>query len=434
MKTNKAFDIIIFGASGFIGRHTALKAVTMFKDLSWAVAGRNREKLQLIVRQIGERTLKDLRELPILIADVKDEHSIIRMVEDCEVLINCCGPIQLCGEVIIKNCIKSGTHYVDISNDPYFNELMQLKYHESAEENNIYVVSACGFQSFAMEMGLNFMQENFNGTINYVDAYVKYGCINPHVSFGPIGSDTVWKSMILACSKIGELPHIRQCLRRIPWPFLLPKQPIKRLLHRPDQQTRVTFVRFPLIDQQDIERSQYYFYKLDKKRPIQFYKYLVFPRSFLLAFLFALWTLVISLMANFDKTREIVIEYPRLFSVGLFSPKGPDLRIVANTKFQMTLYGVGWSRYPTHSVYELNDERLDQAMCLEISGINPIYNVGCLCLLLSALTVLQEQDVMPNNGGVYPPGYAFKGTSLFNRMDYYDNYINIRISEPVHSM
>lgn len=85
MKANKAFDIIIFGASGFVGRHTALKAVTMFKDLSWAVAGRNKEKLQLIVCQIAEKTFKDLRELPILIADVKDESSIIRMVENCEV-------------------------------------------------------------------------------------------------------------------------------------------------------------------------------------------------------------------------------------------------------------------------------------------------------------------------------------------------------------
>uniref|UniRef100_A0A1A9WGZ9 Saccharopine dehydrogenase NADP binding domain-containing protein n=1 Tax=Glossina brevipalpis TaxID=37001 RepID=A0A1A9WGZ9_9MUSC len=344
MKT-KPFDIIIFGASGFVGRHTAFKAATIFKDLSWAVAGRNREKLQIIVRQIAEITFKDLQEIPILIADARDENSIIRMVENCEVLINCSGPYQLCGEIIIKNCIRSGTHYVDISNDPYFNELMQLKYHEKAEENNIYIVSACGFQSFAIEMGLNFMQENFNGTINYVDAYVKYGCISPKMSFGPIGSDTIWKNMILACSKIGELPRIRQHLRQKPWPSLLPKQPIK---------------------------------------------------SFLLAFLFALWTLFISLMANFDKTREIITEYPRIFSIGFFSPKGPDLKIVTNTKFQITLYAVGWSRFPIHSIYELNEEQLDQAMCLEISGTNPIYDVGCLCLLLSALTILQEQDDMPN--------------------------------------
>lgn len=80
-----------------------------------------------------------------------------------QVLVNCCGPYQLWAELIIDNCIRAGTHYVDMCNDPYFNELMELRYHQKSMENNVYIVSSCGFQSFPIEMGLNFIKQNFNG-------------------------------------------------------------------------------------------------------------------------------------------------------------------------------------------------------------------------------------------------------------------------------
>lgn len=38
---SKKFDVIIFGASGCIGKHTVLQAIEVLKDFKWAIAGRS---------------------------------------------------------------------------------------------------------------------------------------------------------------------------------------------------------------------------------------------------------------------------------------------------------------------------------------------------------------------------------------------------------
>lgn len=66
-------------------------------------------------------------------------------------------------ENILTTCILNSTHYVDISNDPYFNELMALKYHEQALDHDIYCISSCGFHSFPIEMAVNYLRHEFKG-------------------------------------------------------------------------------------------------------------------------------------------------------------------------------------------------------------------------------------------------------------------------------
>lgn len=39
-------DVIIFGASEFTGKYAVVEGVKVLKDLSWGVAGRNKEKLE----------------------------------------------------------------------------------------------------------------------------------------------------------------------------------------------------------------------------------------------------------------------------------------------------------------------------------------------------------------------------------------------------
>lgn len=51
----------------------------------------------------------------------------------------------------------------------------------------------------------------------------------------------------------------------------------RELYHRSKYQETGVMVHFPFIDQQTVEKSQYLFYKRDKKRPLQFSKYIEFP-------------------------------------------------------------------------------------------------------------------------------------------------------------
>lgn len=63
------------------------EAVKLLDGLKWGVAGRNEEKLQTILKEMGDKANKDLSATPIIIADVNDESSLAKMAETAKVRI-----------------------------------------------------------------------------------------------------------------------------------------------------------------------------------------------------------------------------------------------------------------------------------------------------------------------------------------------------------
>ena len=62
-------DIVVFGATGFTGALTAeYLAEHADAGTRWAIAGRNRQKLEAVRSRLGERQA----ELPIIEADTDD--------------------------------------------------------------------------------------------------------------------------------------------------------------------------------------------------------------------------------------------------------------------------------------------------------------------------------------------------------------------------
>jgi len=80
---HKEFDIIVWGASGFTGRLVAeylFKKYGQGKSVTWAIAGRNQEKLEKIRGHIANASI------PIIIADSQDEVSLNKMVQRTKVM------------------------------------------------------------------------------------------------------------------------------------------------------------------------------------------------------------------------------------------------------------------------------------------------------------------------------------------------------------
>lgn len=160
-------DVIIFGASGYTGKYTVYEGVKLLKGLKWGIAGRNREKLEEVLATMGKKAREDLSKIPIIIADVGDQDSLLQMAKQAKVIVNCTGPYVQFGEPVVKACIEAATHHVDVSGEPLFIESMQLRYDAEAREKGVYIVSACGFDSIPAELGLQFLQDNFGGgTVN----------------------------------------------------------------------------------------------------------------------------------------------------------------------------------------------------------------------------------------------------------------------------
>ncbi len=84
------------------------------EELTFAIAGRNYKKL-VETRTAVAKEGRDVKNVPIIVADVKDELSLNNMAAQAKVVLNCVGPYRFFGEQVVKACIANNTHHVDIS-------------------------------------------------------------------------------------------------------------------------------------------------------------------------------------------------------------------------------------------------------------------------------------------------------------------------------
>ena len=165
------YDFVIYGSTGFTGKLVVEYAISKYgnnDDISWAIAGRNKEKLEKI---------KDMFNLPskigMMIVDSNDQASIDAMVNQTKCVLTTVGPYQLYGEKIITSCISSGTDYVDLCGEPGFMHKIISEYSEEAKQNGARIVFSCGFDSIPFDLGVLFVQEEAKAKFNKYAPYVR---------------------------------------------------------------------------------------------------------------------------------------------------------------------------------------------------------------------------------------------------------------------
>jgi short subunit dehydrogenase-like uncharacterized protein len=146
-------DVVLFGATGFTGGLTAeYLAAHADPGTRWALAGRNRSKLEAVRARLGP----DHADLPLLEADVNDPASIRALAQNTRVVITTVGPYINYGEPLVAACAAAGTDYVDLTGEPEFVDLMWLRYHEQAKKTGARLVHSCGFDSIPYDLGVLF--------------------------------------------------------------------------------------------------------------------------------------------------------------------------------------------------------------------------------------------------------------------------------------
>lgn len=154
--TDRQYDVIIYGASGFTGRLVAeyLNAEYGGSDLKWAMAGRSREKLTAVRSEMGIPS-----DIPLIAADATDAASLDAMVKQTKAMITTVGPYQNFGEPLVKACVEAGTDYVDLSGEPLWMKDMIAVYDDAAKESGARIVHSCGFDSIPFDLGVYYTQE-----------------------------------------------------------------------------------------------------------------------------------------------------------------------------------------------------------------------------------------------------------------------------------
>ncbi|KAK0097961.1 hypothetical protein PV326_012271 [Microctonus aethiopoides] len=406
----KRLDILIFGATGFTGKYTVKEAARLCKNnpFSWGVAGRNKERLNNVIKEFAP----DFGDIPVVIADIKDEKSLENMAKMCKVVVNCCGPYRFYGEAVVKACINSGTHHVDVSGEPQYMEEIQLQYNKAAQDAGVYVISACGFDSIPCDLGIIFAQQKFKGEINSIETYLN--CWTKHNKSSAVIHYGTWESVIHSLNHANELRDLRTKLFPNKLPKFEPKLQSRGFVHR-NAISEGWSVPFLGSDRSVAYRSQYFLYEHDKVRPAQLQTYMTL-KSMLSFISLTCIGAVFSLMTKCKCGRSLLLMYPRFFSCGLVSHEGPDPEAMEKTYFSLTLNANGWKDKLTEPT-DKHTNPMDKQMIVKVSGTNPGYGATCTMLMISALTVLNEADKMPNNGGVLPPGAAFAKTTLIDQLN-----------------
>ncbi len=164
MSNLSKYDFVIYGATGFTGKLVVEYAINQYNnndEISWAIAGRNNEKLEHIQEKYNLPS-----EIGKIVVDSNDQNSIDEMVSQTKCVLTTVGPYQLYGEKIIKTCISSGTDYVDLCGEPGFMHKIISECSEEAKETGARVVFSCGFDSIPFDLGVLFVQEEVMSKLN----------------------------------------------------------------------------------------------------------------------------------------------------------------------------------------------------------------------------------------------------------------------------
>ncbi|CAH0553839.1 unnamed protein product [Brassicogethes aeneus] len=408
-------DLLILGATGFTGKHCIGPILKMSKangrNLSWGVAGRSEDKLDKVLKEMGEKLGENLDSIPKVIVDINSEEDLKVMAQKAKVVVNCCGPYRFLGEAVVKACVEAGTHHVDVSGEPQYMEKMQLKYHQVAQEKGVYVVSACGFDSIPCDMGVVFMQQNFEGTLNsvktYLTAWTEGDVTGPLVNYG------TWHSLVYGLAHADELKGLRRQLYPTRTPKLKPEVKTNMLPHRVDG-VKGWVLPFLGSDKSVARRSQRYFLDKQEKRPVQVDTYFTVPSVFAV-FLLSIFGLIFTIFTKFNLGIQLLLKYPEFFSGGYFSKESPSEKLTESTKFKMTFHGEGW-REKLRNVMD-SSKTTDEKIVATVEGTNPGYGATCVSLVTCAIMILTEKNKLPAGGGVYSPGACFAKTSMIKELN-----------------
>ena len=157
------YDFVVYGASGFTGKLVVEYALNQYsnEDISWAIAGRNLEKLQNLKEEF-----KLTNDVGIIQVDSEDQSSIDALVQQTKCVLTTVGPYQLYGDKVVRTCISSGTDYVDLCGEVGFMHKIISECSAEAKQTGARIVFSCGFDSIPFDLGVLFVQEEVMSKLN----------------------------------------------------------------------------------------------------------------------------------------------------------------------------------------------------------------------------------------------------------------------------
>ena len=154
--TERALDVVLLGATGFVGRLTAAHlARSAPPGLRVALAGRSAERLATLRDELGHGAAGwELRT-----TDVTDHAALDRLARETRVLVTTVGPYARWGLPVVAACAAAGTHYADLTGETLFARASVAASHADAQASGARVVHSCGFDSIPSDLGVRLVAD-----------------------------------------------------------------------------------------------------------------------------------------------------------------------------------------------------------------------------------------------------------------------------------
>jgi len=186
--SEREFDVIVFGASGYTGKLVAEymgKEYGNDESISWAIAGRNKDKLSSVKKDLNLN-----ERVSIIEVDSTNKDSLDSMTSSAKCILTTVGPYQLYGSSLVQSCSENGTDYVDLTGEPGWMYEMINAHQDTAKNSGARIVFSCGFDSIPFDLGVYFVQqaaqEKYGRPAKHVRGRVK--AMNGEFSGGTIAS------------------------------------------------------------------------------------------------------------------------------------------------------------------------------------------------------------------------------------------------------
>jgi short subunit dehydrogenase-like uncharacterized protein len=149
--TDRQFDLVLFGATGYTGGLVAdYLATAAPADLRIALAGRDVAALTRCRAQLPSRA----REWAMLPADSGDPAGLARLAGSTRLVLTTVGPYARLGMPMVTACVQAGTDYVDLAGEVPFLRACIDRHQEQAVQAQIRLVQTCGIIAAGVDLAV----------------------------------------------------------------------------------------------------------------------------------------------------------------------------------------------------------------------------------------------------------------------------------------
>jgi short subunit dehydrogenase-like uncharacterized protein len=145
-------DVVLHGATGFVGRLTARHLAAQGGAARIALSGRSLTKLQALRDELGV-------SWPLIVADAADPSSLRALAESTVAVATTVGPYVKYGLPLVQACAEAGTSYADLTGEVLFVRDSHDAAHKIALDSGARIVHATGFDSIPSDLGVLLLHE-----------------------------------------------------------------------------------------------------------------------------------------------------------------------------------------------------------------------------------------------------------------------------------